>query len=150
MVTCRAEKTVGGCQNKGSLQSKSISTEGKTPISRNWKKSYLHRKGNIQRKENHQHRCHSWNCICEWLPPESGGRNREAHQETSESTERNRASITPLSYSGYWTDGAKIKNKANKIHRTLKQNKTRSLLLGKNWEFAHLKRFLLQNKTAHN
>lgn len=74
MVICRVEKIVEGCKNKGSFQSKSIWTEGKTPTSRNWKKIYLHRKGNIQRKENHEHRCHSWNYICEWLPPESGGR----------------------------------------------------------------------------
>lgn len=48
------------------------------------KKFYLHRKGNIQKKENHQHRCCSWNCICEWLPPESGGRTRRLIRKLQE------------------------------------------------------------------
>lgn len=90
MVTCTVEKSVRGSNNKGSFQSKSISTEGQTCTSRNWKKFYLHRKGNIQRKENHQHRCRSWNCICEQ------GKNREAHRKTAGRPKRSGELSPPL------------------------------------------------------
>lgn len=57
------------------------------PITRNWEKFYLHRRGKIQRKENHQHRCHHWNCICNDCL-QSQRQNREPHQETAGSPKR--------------------------------------------------------------
>lgn len=150
MVTCRVEKTVGGCNNKGSFQSKSISTKGKTPTSRNWKKVLF------AQKKQYPEQGKSWTQMSQlelhlWMIASRVRRqNGEAHQETAGSPKRSRELPSPIFHIlNIELMSIKVKTKQKTPH-TLKQNKNHYLLLGKNWEFADLKRFPSQNKTAHN